>query len=75
MFRYPSANTFLFASIAGFILVVVFLGITKVSDGTKCSAYQDVTGRETKFVADTCYVKFEDTFYTPNELLAKFGSK
>lgn len=30
----------------------------------KCDAYESVTGRETKYVSRTCFVKFKDSFYT-----------
>ena len=59
-----SEKIFLAVSILLWFVVVVLLGITKITNKEKCLSYQGITERKTTYVADTCYVNFNGEFYT-----------
>lgn len=55
----------IFGSIA-FIIVLVFVPIVYF-DMASCSAYSEMTGRQTKYKMLTCYVQKENLQFVPKE--------
>lgn len=63
-----------------FIMLVLFaisiaVGVRVLRDYYVCSTYTQVTGKETKYSGLSCYVKYNNSWFTFEEYKYRFAGK